>query len=64
MLSWRPDHVTALGTLMVESSLFPSELVNFEEPDMKMASLIGLARSQSLNFCIVKRFGLFVVVRF
>ena len=35
----------------------------FAEPDREMADLVGLARSQALNFRIVELFGSPVLVR-
>ena len=47
-----------LGTLIVDPSFFGSmSKFTFEQPDKEMADHIGLARSQTLNFCIVERFG-------
>ena len=35
----------------------------FEDPDKEIADFVGLARSHTLNFCVIKRFGLHIVVR-
>ena len=64
MLSWHPDHFTALGTLIVELSFFGSiSKFTFDEPDTEMASPVGLASFHTSNFHIVEHFSLPVVVR-
>ena len=56
------DHVTAAGTLVVEPSFFGSKFT-FEEPDEEISDLVGLARSHTSNFCIIKHFSMPSVVR-
>ena len=63
-LIWSPDYATALGTLLVEPSLFGFvSRFTFKKPDKEIADLIGLARSHTSNFHIVEHFDLPIVVR-
>ena len=62
-LIWHPDHVAALGTLVVEPSFFGSVYkFTLEKPEREMADLVGLARSHTSNFHVIEHFGLPVVV--
>ena len=63
-LSQHPEHVTALGTLLVEPcSIGSVSKLTFVELDRKIAKPVSLARSHVLNFHIIEHFGLPVVVR-
>ena len=63
-LSWHPDHVTALGSLVIEPSFFGSvSKFTFELLDKEMSDLVAFSRYHISNFCITEHFGLPVVVR-